>query len=40
MPTENYSHMVVEMKHMVDGDDLGDGGVEMVSISPSSEWRV
>ena len=23
MPTENYSHMVMETKHMVDGDDVG-----------------
>ena len=26
MPTENYSHMVMENKHMVDGDDGGDDG--------------
>ena len=28
MPTENYSHMVMENKHMVDGDDVGDDGGE------------
>jgi hypothetical protein len=28
MPTENYSHMVMEMEHMVDGDGLGDDGGE------------
>ena len=28
MPTENYSHMVIEMEHMVDGDGLGDDGGE------------
>jgi hypothetical protein len=29
MPTENYSHMVMEMEHMVDGDGLGDDGGEV-----------
>ena len=33
MPTENYSHMVMEMEHMVDGegldDDGGEGGVKI-----------
>jgi hypothetical protein len=24
MPTEDYSHMVMENKHMVDGDGVGD----------------
>jgi hypothetical protein len=24
MPTEDYSHMVIENKHMVDGDGVGD----------------
>jgi hypothetical protein len=24
MPTKDYSHMVVENKHMVDGDGVGD----------------
>jgi hypothetical protein len=24
MPTEDYSHMVMENKHMGDGDDVGD----------------
>ena len=28
MPTENYSHMVMEMEHMVNGDGLGDDGGE------------
>ena len=28
MPTENYSHMVMEMEHMVDGEGLGDDGGE------------
>ena len=28
MPTQNYSHMVIENKHMVDGDDVGDDGCE------------
>ena len=28
MPTENYSHMVMEMEHMVGGDGLGDDGGE------------
>ena len=28
MPTGNYSHMVMEMEHMVDGDGLGDDGGE------------
>jgi hypothetical protein len=28
MPTENYSHMVRENKHMVDGDGVGDDGGE------------
>ena len=28
MPTENYSQMVMEMEHMVDGDGLGDDGGE------------
>ena len=28
MPTENYSHMVMENKHMVDGDGVGDDGGE------------
>ncbi len=28
MPTENYSHMVMENKHMVDGDDVDDDGGE------------
>ena len=28
MPTENYSHMVMDMKHMVGGDGLGDDGGE------------
>ena len=33
MPTENYSHMVMENKHMVDGDDGGgDGGEDGVEI--------
>jgi hypothetical protein len=26
MPTKNYSHMVMEIKHMVDGDGVGDDG--------------
>ena len=28
MPTENYSHMVMEMELMVGGDGLGDDGGE------------
>jgi hypothetical protein len=28
MPTENYSHMMMEDEHMVDGDGVGDNGVE------------
>jgi hypothetical protein len=28
MPTEDYSHMVMENKHMVDGDGGGDDGDE------------
>jgi hypothetical protein len=33
MPTENYSHMVMENKHMVDGDVVGnDGGEEALKI--------
>jgi hypothetical protein len=36
MPTEKYPHMVVEMKHMVDGDGLG--GEDGAKI-PSLKWR-
>jgi hypothetical protein len=28
MPTKDYSHMVMENKHMVDGDGGGDDGDE------------
>jgi hypothetical protein len=28
MPIEDYSHMVMENKHMVDGDGVGDDGGE------------
>ena len=28
MPTENYSHMAMENKHMVDGDGVGDDDSE------------
>ena len=28
MPTANYSHMVMEMELMVDGDEGGDDGSE------------
>jgi hypothetical protein len=28
MPTYNYSHVVMENKHMVDGDGVGDDGGE------------
>jgi hypothetical protein len=27
MPTEDYSHMMIEMKLMVDGDDGGEDGL-------------
>jgi hypothetical protein len=33
MPIENYSHMVMENKHMVDGDSVSDyGGDESLRI--------
>ena len=28
MPTENYSHMMMENRNMVDGDGVGDDGGE------------
>lgn len=40
MPTENYSHMVMEIKHMVDGDGVGDdGGEETLEIPLSGVER-
>jgi hypothetical protein len=37
MPTEIYSHMVMENKHMVDGDGVDDdGGEEALEIPLSS----
>ena len=39
MPTENYSHMVMEMEHMVGGDGLGDDGGEGAAKSQSPEWE-
>ena len=39
MPTENYSHMVMEMKHMVDGDGIGDDGDEDCVKFPSPVQR-
>jgi hypothetical protein len=33
MPTEDYSHMVIKNKHMVDGDGVGhDDGEEALEI--------
>jgi hypothetical protein len=39
MPTEDYSHMVMENKHMVDGDCGGDDGDEEALEIPSLNWR-
>jgi hypothetical protein len=41
MPTKNYSHMVMEMDHMVDEDGLGndgdEGGVEISLLDPETK---
>jgi hypothetical protein len=39
MPTEDYSLMVMENKHMVDGDGGGDDGHEEALEIPYPEWR-
>jgi hypothetical protein len=36
MPIKNYSHMVIENKHMVGGDSVGDDGGEETLESPLS----
>jgi hypothetical protein len=36
MPTEDYSHMIMEMKLMVDGDEGGEDGGEDSLRSPTS----
>jgi hypothetical protein len=40
MPTENYSHMMMESEQMVVGDDVGgDDGGEDLEIPPPLAWR-
>jgi hypothetical protein len=39
MPTENYSHMVMESKHMVAGDGVDDDGDEEALKISSPTWR-
>jgi hypothetical protein len=36
---QRTTHIVVEMKHMVDGYGLGNGGGEYEAKIPSREWR-
>jgi hypothetical protein len=40
MPTEDYSHMVMENKHLVDGDDGDDDGDEEALEIPLSEVEI
>jgi hypothetical protein len=40
MPTEDYSHMVMENKHMVDGGGGGDDGDEEALEIPLSEVEI
>jgi hypothetical protein len=40
MPTEDYSHMVMENKHMVDGDVGGDDGDEEAFEIPLSRVEI
>jgi hypothetical protein len=40
MPTEDYAHMVMENKHMVDGDSAGDDGDEEALKIPLSKVEI